>query len=62
MDELLWVIWKHDPLEWVLVCDEVREVVIRRCGDSHHTLLATALKPNDDVFLEYVVILECITA
>src|SRR5205814_1035230 len=58
MDELLWVIGKHDSFERMLMYRKIYKAAVRRIGNGDCTLLSVALKSDDNVLLQNVVILE----
>lgn len=62
MDKPLSVIRKHDPVERMFVRGKVDEAVVGRSRDRHRPLLASTLKADDDVLLQYFIVLECLVA
>lgn len=62
MNEPLRVIRQHDPFEWVFMGGKVGEGVVGRSRNRHRPLPTTVLKPDDNVFLQHIIILECLAA
>src|SRR3990172_12758621 len=58
MDKTLSVSWDNNVLKRVDMLRTVGKTVVCRCGNCHVPLLAAALHKENDVFLQYGIVLE----
>ena len=60
MNKPLGVVLEHDSVKLVFMGLKVEKAIVRRCGNRYCPLLSATLKPNDDVFLQNIIVFECL--